>query len=99
MNNWNARKVEELNKNELSECLQYFVVAVRKIDGSPYPPRTLKEIIACIQHHYKMEIGLNFSIFNDPEFKEVCLILETSKFAKFYFECLIWQSFVFKFLW
>ena len=56
---WRTRLTEELKvlkemkewtTNELNYVSKYFFCKMNKVDGTPYPPRTLKEICACIQH-------------------------------------------------
>jgi hypothetical protein len=71
-----AMVVEQLSDNELDICLQYFIPSVRKLDGSPYPPRTVKEMVALVQHYYNVELGRRFSIFTDTAFQESRRVLD-----------------------
>lgn len=43
---------------------------MRKENGQPYPPRTLKEMVWGVQFYYEHVLNYKFSIFNDPEFSE-----------------------------
>lgn len=76
-NEWKARldgplKVlkdfEEMTLSELDYVLQFFVCDVRKMDGNKYPPRTLKEIFAALQHYVNYSLKKKVSFFNDAEF-------------------------------
>lgn len=60
--------LDDMTVGEVDYCLQYFFAEVRKADGSKYPPRTLKEIAAAIQHHFQYNLRRKISIFNDEAF-------------------------------
>lgn len=60
--------IEDMSASNLDYCLQYFIADVRKENGSKYPPRTLKEIYAMIQHYCNNELNKNWSFFNDVLF-------------------------------
>jgi len=70
------KSVDEMDSNDLNYCLKYFIPEIRKANGERYPPRTLKEIIAGIQHFYCYEINKQLSIFLDQEFFETREILD-----------------------
>lgn len=59
-----------MTKDDLNYCLPYFIPSLPKVNGAPYPPRTLKEINAFIQHYYIKELKRPLSIFTDVEFEE-----------------------------
>lgn len=61
---------EEMSVNEVNFCLKHFFVEVRKVNGEVYPPRTLKQIAAAIQHDLQHNKKLHVSIFLDREFIE-----------------------------
>lgn len=68
---------EDMNQNELDYCLKFFVAELRKpSDGIRYPPRTLKEIFAGIQHHFNNVLMKPFSVFLDKEFVNCRSILD-----------------------
>ena len=48
----------------------------RKANGEEYPPTTLKEIVACIQHHCNYELEHPWSILKDEAFIETREILD-----------------------
>jgi hypothetical protein len=74
---WNPQlQMHLLTPVELNICLQFFIPSAQKEDGSHYPPRTVKEIVALIQHYYHHELKRNMSIFNDREFCESRLALD-----------------------
>lgn len=62
------KPVEELTKNEINELLQFFVFEVRKENGERYPPGTLKNLVAMIQHFYVYSMKRQMSIWTDSEF-------------------------------
>lgn len=64
------KEVDEMNKSDLNHCLKYFLPSIRKINGEDYPPRTLKEIVACVQHHLNYKLKKPWSIFKDEAFME-----------------------------
>lgn len=72
------KDLASLESKELNEMLVYFIPSVRKVDGKQYPPRTLKEIVALIQHHFNYALNRNISIFNDPEFEDCRRILDAT---------------------
>jgi hypothetical protein len=68
--------LDEMSVGDIDYCLQFFFAEVRKADGSKYPPRTLKEIAAAIQHHFQYNLRQNISIFNDQSFSGCREILD-----------------------
>jgi hypothetical protein len=70
------KDLEDFDKSDLNYCLKYFVVEIRNQKGDFYPPRTLKEIIAMIQHYFQNSLMRDWSIFNDKEFQETRNILD-----------------------
>ena len=46
------KDIDEFTKSDLDYCLKYFYSDVRKINGSRYPPSTLKELAAMIQYNF-----------------------------------------------
>ncbi len=73
-----AKPLENISSSELNFLLQYFIPSARKEGGEKYPPRTLKEIIALIQHYFNMDLNRQISIFCDGEFAETRLILDAT---------------------
>ena len=62
--------LEDMPISDLNYALQFFMRDARKQDGSKYPPRTLKEIVAALQHYLNYTLKKKLSIFNDSEFAE-----------------------------
>ena len=62
--------LEYMSVSDLSYCLKYFIADARKQDGSKYPPKSLKEIFAMIQHYMNYDCKRNWSFFKDPEFSD-----------------------------
>ena len=82
---WRARLTDELKvlkemsewtNNEINYVLKYFFCEINKVDGTPYPPRTLKEICACIQHHFNYSLHRSISLFKDNDFCELRQVLD-----------------------
>ena len=48
----------------------------RNLDGQDFPPRTLKEVIALIQHFFNHKLRRKLSLFNDIEFIESREVLD-----------------------
>ncbi len=62
----------------LSKFLRYFVLEVRKEDGSPYPPASIRSILSGLNRMLK-DNGAPFSIMNkeDPLFRDLFLTLDS----------------------
>lgn len=71
-----AQEVAKMTTHELDDCLQQFLPSVRKCDGSAYPPRSLKEMTAAIQHFFNYQLKRDFSIWNHPDFHHTRLVLD-----------------------
>ena len=48
----------------------------RKKDGEMYPPATLKDLFASIQHFYCNELGMAISMFKDKDFHDTRIVLD-----------------------
>jgi hypothetical protein len=59
---------DEMVASEMDFCFKYFFADIRKVSGEFYPPRTLKEIAAGLQHHMNYHLKIPKSIFKDEEF-------------------------------
>jgi hypothetical protein len=58
-----------MDSHTLSEWLTRFVLEVRKVNGSEYPPNTLHHIVCGILRHLKNSNNSSeIDIFKDPEF-------------------------------
>ena len=64
-----------ISPQSLIFALVRFITEVKKVDGSEFPPRTLYDIIVCVQFHLEC-IGLNWKIINDKSFSDVKLTLD-----------------------
>ncbi len=47
--------VETIEKHFLSNALCRFITEVRKLNGDRYPPKTIYEMIVCIQMHLETQ--------------------------------------------
>ena len=59
----------EMNEESLSHWLTRFVLEVRKMDGTEYPPNTLHHIVCGIMRHLRNE-NYTVDIFKDKEFSQ-----------------------------
>ena len=60
-------EIQTMMPNQLTHWLSRFVVEVRKLDGTEYPPNTLYHICAGIQRSLR-DSGLILDIFKDPQY-------------------------------
>jgi hypothetical protein len=59
-------------KDKLNYWFCRFVLEIRKRDGSPYPPATLRHILAALQRYLRETHNRSdLSIFDDPEFNQL----------------------------
>ena len=77
LSDWSGRKdgmekiskpLQEMSLIQMDYCFQFFFVEVRKSDGNLYPPRTLKEMAAALQHYVTYTLKKTISLFKDVEF-------------------------------
>ena len=71
-----CKDMDEMTASDLNYCMKFFIADVRKVDGTKYPPRTLKELTAMIQHFFQKEHKKNWSLFRDKEFQEFREVLD-----------------------
>ena len=55
-----------MTHTELTHWLSRFVVEVRKVDGTEYPPNTLHHIVAGLQRHPRFK-GNMVDLFKDQQ--------------------------------
>jgi hypothetical protein len=72
------KEPEEMTASDLDHCLQYFFAEIRKKDGKRFPPATMKDIVSCIQHHFRNRHKRTWSIFKDHDFTESRKVLDAS---------------------
>lgn len=65
-----------IDKEDLNKELKLFIPSLKKLDGNDFPPRTLKEVVALIQHYFNHTLRRKLSIFNDFEFTESREVLD-----------------------
>ena len=64
------KALDEMERFDLNESLKIFLPEVRRVYGRIYPPKTLKEIVAMLQHYCINTLKKKWSIFMDKEFQE-----------------------------
>lgn len=62
--------LDKLNDDELNYTLSRFVMETRKIDGTEYPPRTMRSIVILIQM-FLHQRNRPVKLLSDPNFKEL----------------------------
>jgi hypothetical protein len=72
------KPLKDMTVSDINHCLKYWIPSLRKEDGSKYPPRTMKEIIALFQHYLNKVMKMGVSIFTDPGFEESRQILDAA---------------------
>jgi hypothetical protein len=68
--------IDYMSASDMNYAMQYFIADVRKKDGSKFPPRTLKEIVAMLQHYCNNNLKRPWSFFKDSEFAEFRRVLD-----------------------
>ena len=67
--------VSTINVNLLSFTLCRFLTEVKKLDGSQFSPKTLYDILMCIQFFLET-VGFSWKLISDDELKEVKFTLD-----------------------
>ena len=68
-------KLETFWKEQLCEDLCCFITEVKKLDGSDFPPRTLYDIVICLQFWLESN-GYNWRLVSCSEFEHVKFTLD-----------------------
>ncbi len=68
-------KCVNLDKSSVQEVLCAFITEVHKLDGSNFPPRTLYEILFCLQMGLESH-GIHWKFLEDMEFVELKYTLD-----------------------
>ena len=55
--------------------MRRFIIEVRKLDGEDFPPKTLYQIVLCIQFYCETE-GITWRLLEDEAFKELKFTLD-----------------------
>ena len=67
--------VSTINEYSLKFALCRFLTEVRKVDGSEFPPKTMYDIIMCVQFHLET-LGFSWRLISDEQFQEVKFTLD-----------------------
>ena len=67
--------VGSFSKEELLGALCKFITEVKKVDGSDFPPRTLYDIIICVQFWLESN-GINWRLVSDGDFQDLKFTLD-----------------------
>ena len=68
-------QVDTITEENLNFTPCRFITEVKKVDGADFPPRTLYDIIVCVQ--FKLEkLGFHWKLLDDDRFKSVRLTLD-----------------------
>ena len=64
-----------VNVESLVFGMRRFITEIRKIDGDEYPPKTLYQIVLCMQFHLETK-GITWRLLEDEVFKELKFTLD-----------------------
>ena len=67
--------LHSVNKEELGSVLCCFITEVQKLDDTNFPPKTLYDIIVCIQFFLEKN-GIMWKLLDEPVFKDVKFTLD-----------------------
>jgi hypothetical protein len=63
-------RLESLNDDELNYCISRFIHEVKKIDGTDFPPKTIRQLVLLLQM-FLDDHGHSVRLLSDPCFKEL----------------------------
>ena len=75
--NCNIEELGSFSKEDLCHYLCKFITEVRKLDGSDFPPRTLYDVIICIQFWMESN-GYNWKLISGLEFQNLRYTLDNT---------------------
>lgn len=64
------KSLQEMSPSDLNFALKHFIFSARKIDGTKYPPGSLKGIVGGIFHHVHFHLKKVWNFFNDDVFEQ-----------------------------
>ena len=64
-----------ITEDSLKFAVVRFLTEVKKLDGTDFPPRTLYDILVCLQFHLEC-IGINWKLLNSSIFSDIKLTLD-----------------------
>ena len=73
----NLDDVNSITVESLIFALCHFITEVKKLDGSDFPPKTLYEIVVCVQFLLETE-GFSWHLISDEMFKDVRFTLDNT---------------------
>ena len=71
----NLDDMETVNKQDLNDAMCRFISEVKKVDGSDFPPKTLYDIVICVQFWLETQ-GLAWKLLTDEVFTELKYTLD-----------------------
>ena len=89
--NANLELINQFSKYDLAYSLARFIHEVRKMDGSEYPPNTVREIIIMIQM-YLHECNVFWKLLDQPEFMGLCNVVDNMMKERHAMGLGVWQS-------
>ena len=61
---------ETITLDSLSVAIPHFISEVKKVNGQPYPSKTLYDIVICVQFQLEL-FGFTFKLLNDQDFSSI----------------------------
>ncbi|KAK6181818.1 hypothetical protein SNE40_009601 [Patella caerulea] len=65
-----------MSNSELNYWLSRFVLEIRKVDGSCYPPNSILSMVMGLASYIKVERKVNIDILSNSEFEEFRQVLD-----------------------
>ena len=75
--NCDLDRLSDVKQGDLAYSLSRFVREIKKLDGTEYPPNTLREIVIMIQMHLH-ENGVYWKLLDHPEFLSLRNVLDNT---------------------
>ena len=67
--------VQSITQESLKYSLCHFITEIKKLDGGDFPPRTLYDLVICMQFYLEIK-GFSWRLICDEVFKEVKFTLD-----------------------
>ena len=66
---------EFISQHTVAFAMCRFLTKIKKLDGSDFPPKTLRDIVLCVQFHLEL-LGFCYKLIDDFGFHKVCFTLD-----------------------
>ena len=59
-----------ITRESLDIAMPRFITEIKKVNGNPYPGKTLYDIVTCVQFHLE-NLGFCYKLLNEDGFREI----------------------------